>query len=168
MGAVRSAPANVPSAAESYCPATRAIHVCRARQLSPLAGAMSRHHAASELPLSCRAEAEQAASVGQFIRLLLAHGRRSSALQRDCLLSGGYPTRQRGSSEPPAPTESDPTRSKLPNCIGCRPRNNKSLKPGPGWSVTLFGLLHHDRLHIFLRPFELALRCLSVTRAASL
>ena len=40
-------------------------------------------------------------------RLLLAHGRRSSALQRDCLLSGGYPTRQRGSSEPPAATESD-------------------------------------------------------------
>ena len=36
----------------------------------------------------------------------LAHGRCASAPQRDCLLSGGYPTRQRGSSEPSAATES--------------------------------------------------------------
>ena len=36
----------------------------------------------------------------------MAHGRRSSALQQDRLLSEGYPTRQRGSSEPPAATES--------------------------------------------------------------
>jgi hypothetical protein len=43
----------------------------------------------------------------------MAHGRRSSALQRDCLLSGGYPTRQRGSSEPPAATESDPQRTSV-------------------------------------------------------
>ena len=40
----------------------------------------------------------------------VAHGRRASALQRDCLLSGGYPTRQRRSSEPPAATEFDPNR----------------------------------------------------------
>jgi hypothetical protein len=36
----------------------------------------------------------------------VAHGRRSSALQRDCLISEGYPTHQRGSSVPPAVSES--------------------------------------------------------------
>jgi hypothetical protein len=46
-------------------------------------------------------------------RLLLAHGRRASAPQRDCLLPGGYPTRQRGSSEPSAATESDPKRKSI-------------------------------------------------------
>jgi len=47
-------------------------------------------------------------SIFAVARQLVAHGRRASALQRDCLLSGGHLTRLRGSSEPPAATESDP------------------------------------------------------------
>ena len=93
-------------AAQSYSATERGINVPRAS-----VQALTRPATSHPTLLTDWRSGSPATRLRPLLRCMsrvMAHGRRSSPLQRDCLLSGGYPTRQRGSSEPPAAVESDP------------------------------------------------------------